>query len=218
MATKPQDHDDQPMNASTLLLFIPACFALNMAPGPNNLLSISNATRYGFLASCFGGVGRLLAFTAMIALSAAGLAAVLETSELVFHAIKILGGGYLIYIAIKLWTANTQEDNSTDTAQKSLLQLAKQEFLVAIGNPKAILIFTAFLPQFIDPSQSIGPQFAVLGALFILLELVALAGYAMIGLHLRRWFNRPSGRRLFNRTCAVLLASAATLLLTARRA
>ncbi|UVK80732.1 LysE family translocator [Pseudomonas sichuanensis] len=205
------------MNASTLLLFIPACFALNMAPGPNNLLSISNATRYGFLASCFAGLGRLLAFSAMIALSATGLAAILETSELIFYVIKILGAAYLLFIALKLWVADNLEVDTKETPKKNLLELTKQEFFVAAGNPKAILIFTAFLPQFIDPSQNIAPQFAVLGALFLLLELIALAGYAMIGLHLRRWFNQPSGKRLFNRTCAVLLSGAATLLLTTRR-
>ncbi|WP_099431146.1 LysE family translocator [Pseudomonas mosselii] len=205
------------MNASTLLLFIPACFALNMAPGPNNLLSISNATHHGFLASCLAGMGRLLAFIAMIVISAAGLAAVLETSEIIFHTIKFLGGVYLIFIAFKLWTADTKEEKPKETAQKNLLELVKQEFLVAIGNPKAILIFTAFLPQFIDPNQNISSQFFVLGALFIMLEFIALAGYAFIGLHLRRWFSRPSGKRLFNRICAVLLSGAATLLLTARR-
>ncbi|BCJ07170.1 lysine transporter LysE [Pseudomonas sp. RtIB026] len=205
------------MNTSTLLLFIPACFALNMAPGPNNLLSISNATRYGFTASCLAGVGRLSAFAAMIALSAVGLAAILETSALVFHAIKVLGGAYLLYIAFKLWTASTTAEEAKTTNPKKQIELIKQEFLIAAGNPKAILIFTAFLPQFIDPSQNIAPQFTILGALFLLLEVIALAGYALIGLHLRRWFNQPKGKRLFNRACAVLLSGAATLLLTARR-
>lgn len=206
------------MNASTLLLFIPACFALNMAPGPNNLLSISNATRYGFSVSCLAGVGRLLAFAIMIALSAVGLAAILETSALVFHAIKILGGAYLLFIAFKLWTANTTEEEINTATKKNLISLAKQEFLIAAGNPKAILIFTAFLPQFIEPSQNITPQFTTLGALFLALELIALSSYALIGLHLRRWFSQPEGKRLFNRICAAMLSGAATLLLTARRA
>jgi len=205
------------MNASTILLFIPACFALNMAPGPNNLLSINNATRYGFWASCCAGLGRLLAFTIMIAISATGLAAIFETSELIFHATKILGAGYLIFIAFKLWRADSIESEVAKTPRKNLIELTKQEFFVAIGNPKAILIFTAFLPQFINPAQNIAPQFMTLGALFLFLELTALAGYAMIGLHLRRWSNQPSSKRLFNRTCAVLLSGAATLLLITQR-
>jgi len=84
--------------------------------------------------------------------------------------------------------------------------------------PKAILIFTAFLPQFIDPTQSISAQFAVLGALFLTLEVVAISAYAYMGVHMRRWFAEPKGKRLFNRGCAVLLSGAASVLLMARRA
>ncbi|KIC82636.1 LysE family translocator [Pseudomonas sp. C5pp] len=206
------------MNISTLLIFIPACFALNMAPGPNNLLSVNNATHYGFWASCLAGAGRLIAFAAMIALAAAGLTAVLETSELVFLGIKLLGAAYLFYLAFKLWTANIQNQDSNDAKSRNLVGLAKQEFLIAAGNPKAILIFTAFLPQFVDPAHDVAPQFAMLGVLFLVLEMIALAGYALIGLHLRRWFNNPDGKRLFNRICSVLLSGAASVLLVTRRA
>lgn len=100
---------------------------------------------------------------------------------------------------------------------KNLLQLARQEFLLAAGNPKAILIFTAFLPQFVDPAGAVGLQFLILGALFLLLEWVAIAGYAFFGKALRHWFSRPSMRRLFNRVCAGLLGSAGAGLLLARR-
>lgn len=189
-----------------------------MAPGPNNLLSINNATQYGFWASCMAGTGRLVAFAAMIALAAAGLTAVLETSELVFYAIKILGAAYLFFLSFKLWTATTQPQEIKKTKITNIANLVKQEFLIAAGNPKAILIFTAFLPQFINPANDVTPQFAVLGALFLMLEMIALAGYALIGLHLRRWFSEPNGKRLFNRICAVLLSGAASVLLATRRA
>ncbi|MDD1018963.1 LysE family translocator [Pseudomonas sp. TNT2022 ID1048] len=205
------------MDLATLSLFIPACFALNMAPGPNNLLSVSNATRYGYRQSCLAGSGRLLAFAAMIALAAAGLAVVLQTSELLFHAIKILGAGYLLYLAWQLWRANPGNEVTDDPARVGLWALARQEFLVAAGNPKAILIFTAFLPQFVDPAQPMGPQFLMLGALFLGLEWIAICAYAYMGLHLRRWFAEPRGKRLFNRGCAVLLSGAASVLLMARR-
>ena len=79
------------MDTSTLLLFVPACFALNMAPGPNNLLSVSNAARYGFRHACAGAIGRLVACVGMLALASAGLAVVLQTSEAVFAAIKFAG-------------------------------------------------------------------------------------------------------------------------------
>lgn len=206
------------MEISTLAVFVPACFALNMAPGPNNLLSISNATRYGFVRACIGGLGRLLAFAIMIAPAAVGLTAVLHTSEWLFHMIKILGAAYLFYLAVQLWRASPEEEGGVIGSGKGLFSLARQEFLVAIGNPKAILLFTAFLPQFVDQAWSVTEQFAVLGVLFLVLECLAIAIYAWMGLHARRLFARPSGKRLFNRVCAGLLASAASVLLVARRA
>lgn len=205
------------MDISTLAVFVPACFALNMAPGPNNLLSISNASRYGFMRACSGGVGRLLAFAIMIGLAAVGLTAVLHTSEWLFHAIKIIGAAYLFYLAVQLWRARPEAHEQAAAVPKGMLSLARQEFLVAIGNPKAILLFTAFLPQFIDHSGVVTDQFAVLGSLFLALECIAIALYAYMGVHARRLFARPSGQRLFNRICAGLLASAASVLLVARR-
>ncbi|MFM9384699.1 LysE family translocator [Pseudomonas sp. CH235] len=206
------------MDLATLSLFLPACFALNMAPGPNNLLSVSNATRYGYRRACVAGVGRLLAFAGMIALAAAGLAVVLQTSELLFYGIKIVGAGYLLYLAWQLWRANPAAEDAVTAPANGLLALARQEFLVAAGNPKAILIFTAFLPQFVDPNRAITPQFMLLGVLFLLLEWIAISAYAYMGLHMRRWFAEPRGKRIFNRCCAGLLSAAASVLLMAKRA
>ena len=206
------------MDLATLALFLPACFALNMAPGPNNLLSVSNSTRYGYRASCLAGIGRLLAFAGMIALASAGLAVVLQTSALLFYGIKILGAAYLVYLAVQLWRADPQAQAESTAAKVGLWALARQEFLVAAGNPKAILIFTAFLPQFVVPGEPITPQFTLLGAMFLMLEWIAISAYAYMGLHMRRWFAEPRGKRLFNRCCAGLLAAAASVLLMARRA
>ncbi|EJM90703.1 MULTISPECIES: LysE family translocator [Pseudomonas] len=205
------------MDLATLSLFLPACFALNMAPGPNNLLSVSNSTRYGYRTACVAGIGRLLAFAGMIALASAGLAVVLQTSELLFYAIKIVGAAYLFYLAWQLWRADPGAENVVTGAPAGMLTLARQEFLVAAGNPKAILIFTAFLPQFVDPNQAVTPQFAVLGALFLILEWIAIGAYAYMGLHMRRWFAKPRGKQIFNRCCAGLLSAAASVLLMARR-
>lgn len=206
------------MDASTLALFVPACFALNMAPGPNNLLSVNNASRYGFRRSCLAGIGRLVAFAGMIALASAGLAAVLHTSELLFFGIKTAGAIYLFYLAWQLWRAKPGTAAGAGAAPAAgWWQLARQEFFVASGNPKAILIFTAFLPQFVDPAGAVGAQFFVLGVLFLLLEVVAMAAYSWMGARMQRWFAQPGGNRIFNRTCASLLAGAGMGLLLSRR-
>lgn len=101
-----------------------------------------------------------------------------------------------------------------------VLKLARQEFFVAAGNPKAILIFTAFLPQFVSMNSAVpvGEQFLWLGVMFLLLEWFAIAIYAWLGAYLQRWFNQPGPRRLFNRLSAGLLGCAGLGLLAARRA
>ncbi|MDH4653037.1 MULTISPECIES: LysE family translocator [unclassified Pseudomonas] len=199
-------------------LFIPACFALNMAPGPNNLLSLHNAARQGLRPACLAGAGRLLAFAGMIALVASGLALVLQASATLFLAIKLLGAGYLFWLAYQLWRApGGHFAEPGEVVRLSLWKLSRQEFWVAAGNPKAILIFTAFLPQFVNPQQAVGPQFLALGLAFLALEWLAILLYALAGLNLGRLLAGPRARRLFNRGCAVLLGSAGLGLLLSRR-
>ncbi len=206
------------MSWFTILLFIPACFALNMAPGPNNLLSMNNAHCYGIRISCLAGIGRLAAFIGMIALTAMGLASLLYTSELLFNVVKVLGALYLFWLAYQLWRAPKAELESPAVNSRSLFGLMQQEFLLAAGNPKAILIFTAFLPQFVDLSAgNISFQFFILGSLFIAMECIAIFLYALFGSLLRHWFAKPAMKQLFNRSCASLLASAGVGLLFAKR-
>jgi threonine/homoserine/homoserine lactone efflux protein len=102
-----------------------------------------------------------------------------------------------------LWRAPSEAHTSDAASQAAgLARLARQEFLVAIGNPKAILLFAAFLPQFVDRSGTITTQFAQLGAMFLVLECIAIGLYSWMGVHARRLFAKPSGKRWFNRVCA----------------
>ncbi|TKF01763.1 LysE family translocator [Vibrio kanaloae] len=199
-----------------LLLFIPACFALNMTPGPNNLLSMNNARCYGFQAAFVAGLGRILAFSGMIALAASGLAVVLYTSETLFFLIKLFGAMYLLWIAFNLW--RSQASPVADVEQnKNWFALVKQEFALAAGNPKAILIFTAFLPQFVDVSANVNTQFFVLGSTFLVLEMLAISIYAAFGLYLRNWFSKPQMAKRFNKACSVFLALSGANLLVSRQ-
>ncbi|MBS97635.1 MAG: LysE family translocator [Oceanospirillaceae bacterium] len=197
-----------------LLLFIPACFALNMTPGPNNLLSMNNARCYGFQSAFIAGLGRITAFSGMIALAASGLAVVLYTSETLFFLIKLVGALYLLWIAFKLWRSQASPVSDVNATQNRAA-LVRQEFALAAGNPKAILIFTAFLPQFVDVAGDVKEQFFVLGLTFLLLEMLAISIYSMFGLYLRSWFSKPKMAARFNKGCATFLAvSGANLLLS----
>lgn len=193
------------MSILSLLLFLPACFALNMIPGPNNLLSMSNAQRYGFSSAMIAGLGRVAAFIVMITLAGTGLATLLFVSESLFLVIKVVGALYLFWVAFQLWRADVTNVSEKTSSHKTRYHLAKQEFLLAAGNPKAILIFTAFFPQFITSADNANLQFALLGLVFLSLELLAIAIYACCGLYLRRWFEKPRLRQWFNRGCAAFI-------------
>lgn len=205
------------MQFDTWLLFAGAAIALAMAPGPNNLLAIFNGARYGVSSAAVGGIGRIVAFILMISVTAAGLGVVLAASETAFFVIKWGGAVYLVWLGIKSWFAKVKEDGDS-TGQMALMdnpgpfKLAKTEFLTAIGNPKAILIFTAFFPQFLDPALAYGPQFTVMGVTFIAMETSVLLAYGLLGGQVKGLIKSARHMRVLNRVSGTLLVGAGVLL------
>ena len=206
------------MSLSLLLLFIPACFALNAAPGPNNLLAFSNAARLGVGPALLGGLGRMPAFAGMILLVALGLGALLIASETAFLAVKYAGAAYLIYIGIRMWRTKVSQIATPDPRGDHWRVLAQRDFLIAIGNPKAIAIFTAFFPQFLSFDAPLAPQFLVLGGLFLLMECFAVALYVGLGRMFGRVFQKPQRLRRLNQGVGGFLVFSGVALLLDRKA
>ena len=207
------------MTLATYLLFLPACFALNMAFGPNNLLSVGNGARWGVGPAVVAALGRLLAFALMITVAGVGMGALLAASALAFNAVKWLGAAYLIWLGIKLLRAPTPPIAAADDAiaeAPDLRALARQEFAVAIGNPKAILISTAFFPQFVAP-EAYAQSYLLLGLSFLGLEVVAIALYALLGARVRRLARGGPAMRWFNRASGSMMIGFGLLLAAARR-
>ncbi|WP_310886942.1 LysE family translocator [Pseudomonas syringae group genomosp. 3] len=133
--------------------------------------------------------------------------------------VQNLGAAYLIYLAYKLWVGDVSAmAQKGGESEGRIPTLMRREFLLAIGNPKAILIFTAFLPQFVVPDEDVFTQFIILGAIFLALEWVAIAIYAYLGLHLQRWLAGAKAKKIFNRVCGSLLGGAGLSLLVAGHA
>ncbi len=172
-------------------LFVPACFALNMAPGPNNVTAFVNGARLPVALALLASAGRLPAFALLIAITAVGLGAALAASGSALWIVKILGAAYLVYIGVKMLRAPAAEAK-TDLAGGAWAY-ARQDFLFAIGNPKAIAIFTAFFPQFLSEGAPIAPQILTMGAAFLLLELLAGALYVLAGRFTRGLVDRMGG-------------------------
>lgn len=206
-----------PMSLETFLIFAPACFAINMAFGPNNLLSFTNAARSGIAPAIMAAAGRILCFAVMIAIAGLGLGAVLAASEMVFTAVKWAGAAYLIWIGINLIRAGAPLlRDETSAPPVSLGKLTLQELWVAAGNPKAILVFTAFFPQFVDP-QSYALSFTILGLTFLVFEVFAIMVYSFIGAKLGRHIRSSGALKWFNRTSGAMMIGFGLALMLTRR-
>ena len=205
------------MPLETLLMFVPACFALNMVFGPNNLLSVTIGARYGLQAALLAASGRLAAFIMMIAVAALGMGALLMASEIAFTAVKFLGAAYLVWLGVKILRSQPElAPERPEVGAHGVRGYIRQEFLVAIGNPKAILIFTAFFPQFVVPENYWG-SFMILGAVFLTLELLAIALYAYAGTRLSGLMRNARGLRWINRVSGSTMIAFGALLAAARR-
>lgn len=202
------------------LLFFPIAVMIALTPGPNNFCALNNGIRQGVLAALCGTVGRVTAFAIFLFVSALGLGAMLLASETAFSVLKWLGAAYLFWLGWKAWHSQDLSGLAADappSAPRTMRSLATQEFLLGISNPKAMLLFAAIFPQFIDASRPAPHQFLVLGATYLAAEFVSAAIYGTGGQQLRRFITTSQGARRLNKATGGFFAGAATLLLAARR-
>lgn len=207
------------MSTDTLLLFVAASFVLAVTPGPTMLLALSNGISGGMRRARWGIVGASMGSTVVIATVALGLGSLLAASEWLFNALRVAGVIYLAWLGIKLWRSPPPDVAaalaSPDAAPQGRVALLRS-LTVALSNPKSLLFFAAFLPQFIDTAQPQGPQYLVLGAIFVVLDTFIMLAYASAGTQAVRWLSRRSLQNL-NRGCAAgMWALAATLALWRR--
>jgi len=194
------------MNANALLLFTAASIALAITPGPTMLLALSNGISGGMRAAIGGIAGASLGSSIVITTVALGLGSLLAASEWLFDAIRVVGVLYLAWLGYKLWRTPPTDVRamlaaSTDKPLPGRLALLRS-LAVALSNPKSLLFFAAFLPQFIDANRPQGSQYLVLGAIFVFVDTLIMMGYATAGTQAVRWMSQRSLRAL-NRGCAI---------------
>lgn len=204
------------LSSEQLAIFVPAAFLVAVSPGANNILSLSHGALAGFPSTVLSLSGRVMAFGLMLLVVAAGLGAVFERSYTAFIVLKWFGVCYLAYIGFSMWARKEKYLAGADT-NVSRLQLAKKEFFVAITNPKAVLLFTAFLPQFVVQGQSYFHQLIILGCLYILIEFAAACFYAACGSLFQFAIPSASKDRLICRIGGSMMLAAAGMLALIRR-
>ncbi|KHJ54038.1 Threonine/homoserine/homoserine lactone efflux protein [Aureimonas altamirensis DSM 21988] len=197
------------------LAFAAASAVLLAIPGPTILLVISYALGHGRKAAgaTVGGVA-LGDFTAMTA-SMLGLGALLATSATLFTALKWIGAAYLIYLGIKLWRAPVSiGEASPDTKalpRERPLRIFLHTYIVTALNPKSIIFFVAFLPQFMNTAQPILPQMIVFEVTFLVLATLNAVFYAFLASMARKSIRKPSVQRVVNRVGGSLMIGAGVL-------
>jgi threonine/homoserine/homoserine lactone efflux protein len=208
------------MNFDTWLLYVAAVFVLTVTPGPSVLMCVTNSVNFGARKTMFCALGSVLAVLCIIASSALGLGAVLQTSELAFAIIKWLGVAYLLYIGVTTLLSKQgdfQLTGQTDHQPVSAVKLFVRGFLVGASNPKALLFFTAFLPQFIDAKAAMLPQLGALCLTFAAFELFWLMFYAIFAARLAPWLKVRGRAVMFNRVSGSIFVVAALALATVKR-
>ncbi len=201
------------------LVFLPAAILVAASPGAGNFLALSNGLRGGLRPAILALSGRCAAFVILIVLVMAGVGALLSASAIAFTILKWAGVAYLIWLGVRAWRSEALPvTEAPETATFSWQLLMVREFTVAITNPKAILLFTAFLPQFVVPAQPMVPQFMTLGVAYVLIEVLAASGYALVGSRIQRLRLTRGGVRRVNRLSALFMFFAAGWLATMKRA
>jgi homoserine/homoserine lactone efflux protein len=179
------------MELTNWLIYFAAVLGLTLTPGPNGLLALTHGAIYGSRKTIATILGGSLGFAAVIGLSMFGIGALLAASAQLLIVMKFLGGAYLIWLGVQVWRSPSLGDQSpkalNDVSSSSLF---RQGALAALTNPKGILFFVAFLPQFIDPAISILTQFVVMAATFVVIEFIYEYVVASLANRIKPWLAK----------------------------
>ena len=195
------------MKFETWMLFVLTEAVLSVTPGPAVLFVLSQAIRRGASKSVWASLGILSTNALYFALSATSLGAIIMASYDLFFMIKWLGAAYLIYLGLQSFfsKASLLKLPSEAPSQSSNWRTWMDAFLLQGANPKALLFFTAILPQFIDTNSSIAMQIIILGVSSIAVEFVILFTYGQVAGRTLSLVRSPRFERVSNRIAGSLL-------------
>ncbi|SEP35332.1 Threonine/homoserine/homoserine lactone efflux protein [Methylobacterium sp. ap11] len=192
--------------------FVAATLVLILIPGPNVALIVANSVAHGTRYGLVTVVGTSAALAVQLALTVAGLSAMLALMATWFELLRWLGVAYLAWLACRAWRAPATDLAQTAPEPRAARAMVLRGFLVALTNPKTLLFFGAFLPQFVSRDAAPLGQLVLLAATFLVLAIggdavwAALAGRARVVLARGRWRNRVTGGLLMGAGVGLALA------------
>jgi homoserine/homoserine lactone efflux protein len=202
------------MNIALFSAFLLITTLLIITPGPIVTLVISVGATKGPRAALTTVMGTTTGTILLLAAIAFGLDWVVSHAALLFDALRWTGAAYLIWLGVQAWRHAGQPSQAVEeTGRAHFLR----GFLVALSNPKTIVFFTAFLPQFIDASLPVGPQLAAMCAASVAIAAVTDSTWGVAAGLGRAWFMKPSRARLLGRVSGTALIGGGIWLSLARR-
>ena len=196
------------MEIPALGLYIVASLALILTPGQDMMYVMSRALAQGRLAGLYSAVGVIIGILVHTVLAALGVGAILAASEGLFLALKLAGAAYLVYLGARLLlTREAALATGTSGPRYSAASLVWQGVLSNVSNPKIVVFFFAFLPQFVD-AKSANPtmELIFLGVLYAAMGLVVKAGVGLAAGSLsERVLRKPSAMLWINRVSGTIL-------------
>lgn len=207
------------MNIELWIAFVAASSVLLIIPGPTILTVISYSISHGHRVKLPLIVAVALGDSTALVMSLVGLGTLLAQSAFWFQVVKWLGGLYLLYLGIRLFMTGANPPGSdSGEIKQSGWQLFTNTYLVTALNPKGMVFFIAFLPQFISPVYAVNQQLWVLAVTFVALAVFNATLYAIFAGQARDLLSSAKTQRIFNFTGGTLLSIAGLWALTAKRA
>ena len=209
------------MQIHTLVAFAAVAAVAVLSPGPATLLALRNSMAWGPRIAIWSTLGNVCGLFCLSAAAMLGLGVVLQSSALLFGAVKLLGAGTLFYVGIRQLAGRdvvrVPAEGDAPLAPPQRARLFVEALLTASMNPKPILFFTALFPQFLDVRAPLLPQFLVLTGLFCALSFASLVTYAMLASRARALLARPRFALWLARSIGAIFVAFGAALLTLRR-
>ena len=204
----------------TIILFMAAALALNVTPGPSILYVMSRSVGQGRTAGLVSALGLGAGSLIHAGAAALGLSVILAYSPLAYTVVKYLGAGYLVYLGVRILLVGDRQLRTAVLAHVSLTRVFWQGVVTELLNPKIVLFFMSFLPQFVDPARgSVAGQTLFLGLLFHVTGVPINMLVAVVGGAIASWLSQnPVFARVRNGLAgAVLIGLGVRLALSERR-
>jgi threonine/homoserine/homoserine lactone efflux protein len=203
------------MDLGLYFAFVAATTVLMLIPGPNVALIVANSMAHGTRAGLTTVAGTSVAMIPQLALTVLGMSAALGTLATWFEALRWLGVAYLVYLGVQQWRAPATDLLATKPEHKSPRAIFMRGFLVSLTNPKTLLFYGAFFPQFMHAGQGANTQLALLATTFLALAVLLDGTWAVAAGRARPLLASRGAAR--NRISGALLIGAALGLALARK-